>query len=327
MSKLKEQATAILATALILGALLGGHAAYVHLKVLPAQRAELESLRLAQAEELERNAAETRREIAAVNQLLKDALSARPGAGGALFASPEELAAAEQEQREKLAAAVAEKLHPYQPVPRTPEEAEALRNAQIDQVSDRLSGRIQPILGQIAADQNLTRESLDRYAERISREVSGVLAGELERNEDLGTQVQLTQSLAQESIALSHELTALYLSSIKDQGVINRLLLLPANIVRDASRLSLLNNEERRDKEAELTKRLRDIQARLDAARGATDATLATGGSASPSTSASGTATTDAGAATTGTGSLQVVVEESSASSRRVAPTRPDTTR
>lgn len=279
MSKLKEQVPAIIVTALVMGALLGGYAYYVNAKVLPAQRAELAAMRLAHAADLERSAAETRQEIAAVNQLLKDAIAAR---GNGLFPTQEEAEAAEAAQVARLAEAVAQQLQPYNPLPKTPEEAEAMQNAQIDKVSGRLSERIQPILGQIAADQNLTRESLDRYAAQISREVSGVLGGELARNERLGTQVQLTQSLAQESVALSSELTALYLSSIKDQGVINRLLLLPANIVRDASNFSLLNNEERRAKEAELTKRLRDIQTRLDAARTATDATVggATGAAA-----------------------------------------------
>lgn len=272
MSKLKEHAPTIFITVLIMGALLGGYAYYVHAKVLPAQRAQLDNLRLAHAADLERSAAETRQEIAAISQLLKDSLSAR---SNGLFQTEEEVAAVETAQVTRLAAAVAQQLQAYNPSPQTPEEAEALRNAQVDQVSSRLAERIQPILGQIATDQNLTRESLDRYATQISQEVSGVLGGELARNERLGTQVQLTQSLAQESVALSSELTALYLSSVKDQGVINRLLLLPANIVRDASNLSLLNNQERREKETELTKRLRDIQTRLDAARTATDGTVA----------------------------------------------------
>jgi hypothetical protein len=271
MSKLKEQVPAILATALIMGALLGAYAYYVNAKVLPSQRRAMEEMRLAHEAAIESSASETRREIAAVNQLLKDAIATR---SGGMFASEEEARAAEAARVAQLAEAVAQKLQPYNPLPKTPEEAEQMQNAQIDKVSGRLSERIQPILGQIASDQNLTRESLDRYANQISREVSVVLASELARNERLGTQVQLTQSLAQESMALSSELTALYLSSIKDQGVINRLLLLPANIVRDASRFQLLNNDERRAKEADLTKRMRDIQARLDAARSATDATV-----------------------------------------------------
>lgn len=271
MSKLKEQVPAILITALIMGAFIGGYAYYVNAKVLPAQRRAMDEMRLAHAADLERSAAETRKEIAAVNQLLKDAIAAR--SGGA-FQSEEEARATEAARVAQLAEAVAQKLQPYNPLPRSAEEAEQMQNAQIDKVSGRLSERIQPILGQIANDQNLTRESLDRYAAQISREVTGVLGGEMARNERLGTQVQLTQSLAQESVALSSELTALYLSSIRDQGVINRLLLLPANIVRDASRFQLLNNDERRAKEADLTKRLRDLQARLEAARGATDATV-----------------------------------------------------
>lgn len=304
MSTLKEQLPAITVTALIMGTLLGGYAYYVNAKVLPEQQRALESLRLAHAADLERASAETRSEIAAVNQLLRDAIATR---GGGLFQTEEEAAAAQAAEIARLADAVAQKLQPYNPLPKTPEEAAALESAQIDRVSGRLSERIQPILGRIADDQNLTRESLDRYAGQISHEVSSVLAGELARNERLGTQVQLTQSLAQESVALSSELTALYLSSIKDQGVLNRLLLLPANIVRDASNLSLLNSEERRAKEADLTKRLRDIQSRLDAARATTDATL---GSEPGTTSAAG-AQPDA------------LVVEPTPQPARFAPTRP----
>lgn len=315
MSNLKAQIPAIAATALIMGALLGGYAYYVNAKVLPAQQRSLESLRLAHAADLERASAETRKEIAAVNQLLRDAIATR---AGGMFQTEEEAVAAQSAETARLAEAIAQKLQPYNPLPKTPEEAAALESAQIDRVSGRLSERIQPILGQIANDQNLTRESLDRYAGQISNEVSTVLAGELARNERLGTQVQLTQSLAQESVALSHELTALYLSSIKDAGVINRLLLLPANIVRDAGNLSLLNSEERRAKEADLTKRLRDIQTRLDAARTATDSTLA-----APEETRAPAPTSPATAPVEESGSL--IVEPAPTAPARFAPTRPST--
>ncbi len=309
MSKLKEQAPAIIFTALAMGVLLGGYAYYVNTKVLPEQQRAMNELRLAHAADLERSATETRKEIAAVNQLLKDAIATR---AGGMFQTEAEANAAEAQKVAQIAEAVAKQLQPYNPLPKTPEEAEQMQNAQVDKVSGRLSERIQPILGQIAVDQNLTRESLARYGDQISQQVTGVLAGELDRNERLGTQVQLTQSLAQESIALSSELTALYLSSIKDQGVINRLLLLPANIIRDASNFSLLNNEERRAKEAELTKRLRDIQTRLEAARTATDATVKdpTPGKTTPK-----------GASTT-PGSL--IVEPTSPPAIRATPTRPN---
>ena len=245
-----------------MGGLLAGYAYYVNTQVLPAQQRAMDALREANAVALEQSAAETRKQIEAVNQLLKDAITQR---SAEVFQTEEQIAKANAEKVNQFAEAVAQKINPYNPLPKTPEEAEQMQNAQIDKVSGRLNGRIQPILAQIAGDQNLTRESLARYGDQISAQVTGVLTSELSRNERLGTQVQLTQGLAQESLSLSHELTALYLSSVKDQGVVTRLLLLPANIVRDASEFSLLNSTQRREKEAQLTGRLRSIQTRLDA--------------------------------------------------------------
>ncbi len=245
-----------------MGGLLAGYAYYVNTQVLPAQQRAMDALREANAVALEQSAAETRKQIEAVNQLLKDAITQR---SAEVFQTEEQIAKANAEKVNQFAEAVAQKINPYNPLPKTPEEAEQMQNAQIDKVSGRLNERIQPILSQIAGDQNLTRESLARYGDQISAQVTGVLTSELSRNERLGTQVQLTQGLAQESLALSHELTALYLSSVKDQGVVTRLLLLPANIVRDASEFSLLNSTQRREKEAQLTGRLRSIQTRLDA--------------------------------------------------------------
>lgn len=245
-----------------MGGLLAGYAYYVNTQVLPAQQRAMDALREANAVALEQSAAETRKQIEAVNQLLKDAITQR---SAEVFQTEEQIAKANAEKVNQFAEAVAQKMNPYNPLPKTPEEAEQMQNAQIDKVSGRLNERIQPILAQIAGDQNLTRESLARYGDQISAQVTGVLTSELSRNERLGTQVQLTQGLAQESLALSHELTALYLSSVKDQGVVTRLLLLPANIVRDASEFSLLNSTQRREKEAQLTGRLRSIQTRLDA--------------------------------------------------------------
>ena len=58
MSKLKEQAPAIVVTALVMGALLGGYAYYVNAKVLPAQRRAMDEMRFAHEAALERSAAE-----------------------------------------------------------------------------------------------------------------------------------------------------------------------------------------------------------------------------------------------------------------------------
>ena len=67
---------------------------------------------------------------------------------------------------------------------------------------------------------------------------------------------------------LTHEITALYLSSFKDQGLLTRLLSLPANVVRDAASLSIVNSSDRKKMEERLVtemnvldKRIAEIQA------------------------------------------------------------------
>jgi hypothetical protein len=62
---------------------------------------------------------------------------------------------------------------------------------------------------------------------------------------------------------LSHEITALYLSSFKDQGLITRLLSLPANVVKDAASLSIVSSSDRKKVEQDLMKKMAEIEKRL----------------------------------------------------------------
>ena len=70
--------------------------------------------------------------------------------------------------------------------------------------------------------------------------------------------------MAQEFLALSHEITALYLSSFKDQGLITRILSLPANVVKDAASLSIVNSSDRKKVEQDLVNRMNNIDQRLN---------------------------------------------------------------
>lgn len=259
--KLKEQLPAIIITLLAIG----GVAYWLHTRTVSEmaarQQAELAALRDQTNAELQASAEETRRQIDAVNTLLKDAIAKR---ASDMFMTDEEFAQANAERVDQLASAIAQKIQPYNPLPKTLEEAEVQENAQIDRVSSRLTERIQPILSQMASDQNLTRESLEKYSREISDQLSVVLTSELARNQQLNNNLQETQAVAQESIALSQELAALYLSSFKDQGVLTRILTLPANVIRDASKLSIVNSRERKEREEQLMERLGVIQARLN---------------------------------------------------------------
>ena len=181
-----------------------------------------------------------------------------------MFRTSEEVAKLNTERMDALADAIAKKVQPFNPLPKTPEEAERVQNEQVDKVSSRLTEKISPILAQMAGDQHLTRDSIAAYSQKILDQLSVVLTTETAKNQQLNNNLQGTQAIARDSLALSHEMTALYLSSFKDQGVLTRLITLPANIIKDASQMSIINSSERKKMEEELIARMNDLQKRLD---------------------------------------------------------------
>jgi hypothetical protein len=259
--KLKEQLPAVLLTAiLIIGAAFWFNQKIVA-ELAAKQQSEIAMLREQTNAEMKASAEETRRHIESVNQLLKDAISKR---AADVFMTDEEVAKLNEQKVNQLAEAIAKKVMPYgSNIPKTPEEAEKLQNEQVDKVSARMAEKISPILAEMSKDQNLTRESIGQYSQRISDQISGVLTSEMSRNQQLNTQLLASQGVAQDSMKLSHEITALYLSSFKDQGLITRLLSLPANVVRDAASMSIVNSSDRKKMEERLVNEMNTLDKRL----------------------------------------------------------------
>lgn len=258
--KLKEQLPTILITAgIVIGA-----AVLIHFKTVKdmeaMQKDQLAQQRVQFETQLKASAEETRLQIAAVDKMLKEAISKR---SADVFMSDEEVAKMNADKVNALAEAVAQKIQPNLPLPKTPEEAERIQNEQVDKVSGRMAEKIQPILAEMAKDQNLTRDQINVYSQRISDQIGVVLTQELAKNQTLTNNLIASQALARESLSLSHEVTALYLSTFKDQGVVTRLLMLPANVVRDASKLSIVNSSERKKIEEGLVKRMNLIESNL----------------------------------------------------------------
>ena len=203
---------------------------------------------------------ENRRQLEATNKLLKDAIAKRESD---LFRTDEEVQKLNVERMDALAEAIAKKVQPYNPLPKSAEEAEKMQNEQVDKVSSRMADKISPILAEMSKDQNLTRDSIEKYSQRISDQVGNVLTAELAKNQQLQNNIVSTQTVAQDSLKLSHEITALYLSSFKDQGLITRLLTLPAAVVKDAASLSIVTSSERKKKEEELVAKMAELDRRL----------------------------------------------------------------
>lgn len=265
LQKLKEQLPTILLTViLVVGAAFWIHQQTVR-EMSAKQQMELAPLR-EQNDALKVAAEDNRRQIESVDKLLKDAISKR---SADVFMTDEEVAKLNAEKVNQLAEAIAAKVMPYGTnIPKTPEEAEQMQNEQVDKVSSRMAEKIQPILTEMSKDQNLTRESIASYSQKISDQLGVVLTSELAKNQQLNNNLQATQAVAQDSLALSHEMTALYISSLKDQGLLTRLLTLPVNVVKDVAHFNIV---EKRDKDqiaqdlvakmGAIEKRLSDIQA------------------------------------------------------------------
>jgi len=248
---------------LVIVLLVSGVAYAFHLKTVAelaeAQQQEIIPLR-EQNDVLKAAAEESRRQIADMDQLLKDAISRRQAD---IFMTDEEIAKLNQEKVEALADAIARRVNPLGGIATTPEEAEALQNEQIDRVSSRMAQQIGPILAEMSEEQNLTREAIEAYSQRISEQLGGVLTAELAKNQQLNNNLMETQAAAHDALKISHELTALYLSSQKDQGLIMRLLTLPANVVKDVAHLNIVDKRSKDKVAEELIEKMTELEARL----------------------------------------------------------------
>lgn len=257
--KTKEQLpTIVLTFVLVTAAAFWMHYQTVN-EMTARQEAALQPLR-DQTDALKQAADDNRRSIEATSQLLKNAVAKREAD---LFRTDEEIQKLNGDRMNALAEAIARKVQPYNPLPKTPEEAARMQNEQVDKVSSRMAEKIQPILAQMASDQHLTRDSIAQYSQRISDQVGTVLTSELAKNQQLNNNLRETQAAAEDSLALSHEITALYLASLKDQGLITRLLSLPANVVKDAASMSIVSSSDRKKMEQDLVNRMNQIEKRL----------------------------------------------------------------
>jgi len=259
--KLKEQLLTIVILAVLVGIALFGLLMMVK-KMADNQQTEINALREKTSADLNASAEETRKQILAVNTLLKDAIQKR---SADVFMTEQEVAKMNADRVNQLAEAIAQKIQPYNPLPKTPEEADKQQNEQVDKVSGRLAEKIQPILADMAKDQNLTREQINVYSQKISDQISNVLTSELAAKQQLNNNLIATEAVARDSMKLSQEVTALYLSSFKDQSLVTRLLTLPANVVRDAASLSIVNSTELKQREEKLVNEMNALQKRLDA--------------------------------------------------------------
>lgn len=167
--KLKEQVPAIVITAgLVIAA-----AAFMVRAIVQRQQAELAPLR-AQNERLAAQAEENQRQIAATMALVKDALAQSGGAGFQPVSSVEKI---NEERLARLAQVIAERVIPAIPAPQSPQEIAARQDEQVDRVATRLADNIKPVLAHALAEQQAATATVAQAGERRIQQMNlGLMA-------------------------------------------------------------------------------------------------------------------------------------------------------
>ena len=210
-SKFKEQLPALIITIVLVLAIGFGLAWWFQGKTIAdltaRQEKALADLRAQNAADLRAANDESNRRIEAVSALLRDAIQKRASDA---FMTDAEFQKANADRINQLATAIAAKMQPYNPLPKSPEEAERMQTEQIDRVSSRMADKINPILVEMAKDQNLTRDQITTYSQRIGDMIGTALTGEITRNQKLNNNIAATQAVARDSLRFAQEVTARY---------------------------------------------------------------------------------------------------------------------
>ena len=266
-AKLKEQLPAAIFTAFITVAILVAFTYWFRTEVVAElnanQQKEINALRDQTEAKMKESTDQLRAQNDATYALLKDSVENHKGS---LFMSDEELAKLNQQQVDTLAEALAQRIQPYGvPIPKDPQEAEAQRNKQVDEVAGRMATKIQPILEKMSHETTLTKETVQQYSQQISDQISTVLTSELAAKQKLNNNLIETQAIAQDSMRVAQEITALYLSQMKDESVFARILTLPARVIQDVGKGSIVNSNERKAAEQRIAEEMKELQDRLAA--------------------------------------------------------------
>lgn len=219
------------------------------------QRNDLDTMQAATNDQLQKFTDKIVARMDATNKTLDAAIQSK---NSDLFVNADQTRRVEPENVNALADAVMNRLNSVIP---TPEDQERGYNA----VSTRVHDRLNPILTEIARTGNLTRSDVEFYSSQITGLIDGVLREQMAEKQQLNNNLMTTNAIAQDSIRISHEMAVLYIASLKDQGVLSRILSLPVRVVQDVSTGSIISSSDRKKAEERVFTQLDQLENRLQA--------------------------------------------------------------
>jgi hypothetical protein len=237
MQKFKEQLPALL----VIAVLLVGTAAWTLNRLAAREDSALLPLH-DENQALKAQVDDARHQLEATNLLLRETIAR----GNATDVEAQNL---DNRRMDALADAIARKVVPAIPGPKTPEEAVRMRNEELDEVSTLTAQKIGPMLdrmnqGQVSAQQTIAQDQ--------------------EKIQTLDNCLQATQAAAQNAVSLSNQISSLYLDSVNNQGVLVRVADLPADIIKDAFTGHFITGDRKRAEE-DLNRKLDQIEKQLNA--------------------------------------------------------------
>lgn len=203
----------------------------------------------AQNEALRAQSDDNRRQLESTSRLLKEALARHDGE---VFRTEDEIQKLNDDRVGLLADAITKRVIPALPQTKTPEEAQRAEEAQVDKVATRLTENLTPLISRLSTEQAEQRKTSALMIQKQKDQIQV-----LDKN------LQATQLAAQDTLRLTHEVSAMYLDSYKDHGVLMRLFSLPANLVIDTANLNLVYDRSKAKTQTDLNNKMSELEQRL----------------------------------------------------------------
>lgn len=246
--KLAENILTIIVTVVLL-AVIGG---FMLSHYEQSQKQVLQPLQ-EQNEALRNQIDENRRDLEATAHLIRQAVNNQ---NGGMFSSSEEIANLNQSRMNALADAIAQRVAPKLPPTRTPEQLAQQENEQIDRISTATADKLQPAINSLTAAQ----QSAGATAQQ--------LAAAQTENQKLQANLDSTQKAADDALALTQQLSTMYLATYRDKGAVVHILSLPAELIQDTVTGNVIDGNRARSREQQkLDAQIKDIQDRLNQIR------------------------------------------------------------
>ena len=151
-----------------------------------------------------------------------------------------------------LAKAIADKVVPVIPGPKSVEELAKMEDEQAEQISSRIVEKMRPELAQNADTAKAAVAEQERERDRDRDRIQG-----------LNNRLQAAQAAADDALNLSHEIAATYVGSLDNHGVLARVLALPIDLANDAAGGSLITSRDKDKVKQKLDEQMQELQKRL----------------------------------------------------------------